>query len=371
VSDADKYEAIFRRIEDIAGIDRTPRLLKQINTLELSEYEKRHDLLLDIGYEAANFEVWRKHRVFTQCEWTTLLLGLEPMKLDAEFPTSDRFGALVKTVDAWLVVHRLMNDWLRDAKVVSENPGVVKQGSRIQNDSYSREDFIKAANTVGLPIPPLLLHSPVPKARPTNEGPEWVFRKSNREGFWEIGIRSDPILLKALSGFEDIAYAIKAEGHDFSPLALPGSQSIDLPDTTTASDVPCHDEPWTGFGSDDVADNKARASFKDAEKKLLDDIEIAQETGDSVAVMRAQTQLDELKVFMQDTTRPGGKPRKLSAGDPIEKAASAARERKRRAIKALRRANLDDMADHLDKNFRVAKRQISYVNGLPFPEWQM
>ncbi len=54
MSDSDEYQKIYRRIEDMAGVDRTPRLLEQINGLELSNFELRLKLLIDIGYQRAN-----------------------------------------------------------------------------------------------------------------------------------------------------------------------------------------------------------------------------------------------------------------------------------------------------------------------------
>ena len=129
MSISEEYEAIYRRIEDIAGIDRTPRVLEQINALELSDYEKRQDLLLDIGYTPVNYVIWGNLRVFSQCEWTSLLVGIEPIRPDIQFPNPDEFDVLIRTVDAWMVIHSLVGDQLRDVTPEKLNPEVLKRDS--------------------------------------------------------------------------------------------------------------------------------------------------------------------------------------------------------------------------------------------------
>ena len=131
----------------------------------------------------------------------------------------------------------------------------------------------------------------------------------------------------------DIKHAISTEGRDFSPLELPGSRSeegdnvvADSPSSSNhGSDIgivdgkPSDDRAWTGFGSDDVADSRARNEYEKARQKLLDDIEIAVDTGDTAEENRAKDQLIELESYMNQATRPGGQSRKLATGDPIEK----------------------------------------------------
>lgn len=379
---SDEYEAIYRRIEDLAGIDRTPRLLVQINVLELSEFDRRLDLLLDIGYKPVNYAVWGKLKVFSQCEWTNLLLGIEPMKPDIQFPNPDDFDVLIRAVDAWLIVHRLVGDQLRNVTPERSAPEVIKRdGVGIPNNSYAKSDLITATNFVSLPISCHLEHSTNDLLRSQDEPPIWVLRKVSG-GFWEVGNEARPKKLKAITAFMDIEYAISTEGQDFSPLKLPGNQSEKGDNMTADSsssnigwdvggvDVDQTDNrDWTGFGSDDVADSTAREQYRNARQKLLNDIEIAVDTGDAAEENRAQDQLGQLELYMNQVTRPGGKSRKLSAGDPIEKATAAARDRKSTAIKKIEEAGLHEIAKHLKDCYLVRKRQVSYTKGHPFPEW--
>lgn len=383
MSISDEYEAIYRRIEDLAGIDRTPRLLEQINALDLTDYDKRLYLLLDIGYKPANYPVWGNLSVFTQCEWTNLLFGLEPMKADIQFPSPDDFDVLIRTVDAWLIIHRLVGDQFGNVRPARSNPEVIKRDRlSIPNNSYTKSDLITATRSASLPISCHIEHPTNKSLRSRGEQPIWILRKS-AGGFWEVGNEANPETLKAVTAFMDIAYAIGAEGRDFSPLKLPGNQSeegdkvgANSPslsenglETSSIDGKPSDDRSWTGFGSDDVADAKARRNYKHARQKLLDDIEIAHETGNSAEEDEAQGRLDELELFMNETTMPGGKSRKLSAGDPIEKATANARDRKSTAIKKIEEAGLHDMAKHLKDCYLVKKREVAYIKGHPFPEW--
>ena len=129
------------------------------------------------------------------------------------------------------------------------------------------------------------------------------------------------------------------------------------------------DRAWTGFGSDDIADSKARRNYENARQRLRNDIDIARETRDSTAENVAKGNLDELEIFMNDLTMPGGKSRKLSIGDPIEKATAAARDRKSTAITKIKEAGLHDMAKHLKDCYLVRKREVTYVTGHPYPKW--
>ena len=121
MSISDEYNEIYRRIEELVGVDE-PTVLRQINSLELSDYERRRHLLLKIGYEPAKYDVWPNLHVLSQCEWTNLLLGTEPMDPNIRFPNPDNFWGLIRSVKAWLVIHRLVADNLRTATPANRRP---------------------------------------------------------------------------------------------------------------------------------------------------------------------------------------------------------------------------------------------------------
>jgi len=152
--DSDEYEKTYRRIEDMAGVDRTPRLLEQINALAISDYERRLELLVDIGYEPAKHEFWQHVEVFSLSEWSSLLIGIEPMKTDVRHPNPDPFDVLIRTVNVWLSIHRLIGDKLLDIDAEKEQPAIVKSGrDALLNDSYRKADLIAATIAAAIPIP--------------------------------------------------------------------------------------------------------------------------------------------------------------------------------------------------------------------------
>lgn len=383
MSSRDEYEAIYRRIEDLAGIDRTPRLLAQINALEPSDYEERLELLLDIGYMPTNYSVWGNLDVFSQCEWTNLLFGLEPMKPDVQFPNPDDFDVLIRTVGAWLVVNRLIGDQLRYVSAAKISQEIIKKDrDAIPNNSYSKTDLLAATSAVFLPVPRQLGHLTDKSVLSSDEKPNWILRKI-AGGIWEVGNKAQPEKLKAVTGFMDMAFAIRAEGKELSPLELPGNRSeeSDIVRVNLASSPESRsdigsvdgkipdDQAWTGFGSDDVADKKARTQYRVARQKLIAEVETAIETGNTDAAAEAQSCLDELEHYMSDVTMPGGRSRKLSKGDLIEKATAAARDRKATALNKLKEAGLHDMVSHLRDYYKTRKREVAYIKGYPFPHW--
>ena len=377
MSNTDEYETILRRIEDMAGIDRTPRLLDKLNKLDFADHDSRLDILLDIGYKPADFRIWGNLRVFSQCEWTNLILGIEPMNPNIRFPNPDEFLTLLHTVDAWLVIHRLIDDQLKGAKTERTNPEVVKHDTgRIPNSSFEKSDLIAATSSVSVPIPCHLGNTTDISVGSQKNNPEWVFRKLSGD-FWEIGTMQDCRKLKGVTAFLDMAYAIDAEGKDINPLDLPGSQSIEREhvnqsETTNRehTNSPEDDGPgWTGFGSDDVADSNYRHQIKKVLEKLKNDIEIAKETGDRSQEERARAELEDLQLYADQLTRPGGKSRKLTIGDPVVKATHAARDRKKTAISKINDANLPEVAKHLNDCYLVRNRSVTYMSGPPNPKW--
>ena len=108
MSTSDEYRAIYRRIHKSGGFLNTPKCLEQINALGQSDYEERLELLIDIGYKQTNFDVWKHFEVLSECEWTNLLIGIEPMKPDVPYPHPDDFNVLISTVSVWLVLNRLI-----------------------------------------------------------------------------------------------------------------------------------------------------------------------------------------------------------------------------------------------------------------------
>ena len=65
MSDADQYKKIYQRIERLAGLDPTPRLLQEINSLGLSDFGQRLTRLVELGYQPTDHEVWKDMMVLS------------------------------------------------------------------------------------------------------------------------------------------------------------------------------------------------------------------------------------------------------------------------------------------------------------------
>lgn len=219
--------------------------------------------------------------------------------------------------------------------------------------------------------------------RSDTHSPNWILRKMSGDR-WQVGEESNFETFSHSNGFADFAYVIvAAEEKDITPLMLPGSrteESDNLPKgvaTTPSSNVhmggfPGGDEEpptWTGFGSDNYADPAAARQYQRAGDNLHEEIDAAIETGNESAEGDARSRLVELEHYINETTMPGGKPRKITTGDPIERATSNARERKRHIVKKLKNAGLDQIAAYIDDSYSIRKRTVSYVPRQPFPNW--
>jgi len=210
-------------------------------------------------------------------------------------------------------------------------------------------------------------------------GPRWLFRELSG-GFWEFGEESNPVRLKFLKGFADMAYAFAMTDCNISPWALPGAPSkpSNRPvDTTPHSGAYITQGPWFGFGSDAVSDTRALYEYRDERAELADCIEAAIDTGNFDL---AETLQKEWKWYRREMNnslvkgyRPGqeyfGRRKKLNTADPVIKATRSARDRKKTAIQKFREAGLVVMADYLNASYIVQTRNIVYIPQEPFPVW--
>lgn len=210
-------------------------------------------------------------------------------------------------------------------------------------------------------------------------GPRWLFRELTG-GFWEIGEESNPVRLKSIKGFADMAYALAMTDCNISPWALPGAPSkrCNKPiDTTPCSGAYITQGPWIGFGSDEVSDTSALHEYRDRRAELADLIEIAIETGDFDLAEALHREWKWYKQEMNNSLvkgyRPGqehlGRRKKLNTADPVIKATRSARDRKKTAIQKFREAGLGVIADYLNASYIVQTRNIVYIPQEPFPVW--
>ena len=210
-------------------------------------------------------------------------------------------------------------------------------------------------------------------------GPRWLFRELSG-GFWEFGEESNPVRLKSVKGFADMAYAFAMTDSNISPWALPGTPSkrSDKPiNTSPNSGAYVTQGPWFGFGSDEVSDTSALYEYRDERAELADQIEAAIDTGDFDL---AETLNEEWKWYKREMNnslvkgyRPGqeyfGKRKKLNTADPVIKATRSARDRKKTAIQKIRESGLVEMADYVNESYVVQTRNIVYIPQAPFPVW--
>ena len=225
----------------------------------------------------------------------------------------------------------------------------------------------------------------LPPAKPTKSdsgdesagtGAIWVFRETP-DGTWECGDQSAPTIIKGVTGFFDMAFAIRNTGEKLSPAQLPGGKDafaevFDLEESLLeAPEAGLHepDGPFLGHGSDYIMDPKALRQARKERKKIICDIEVAKETGDDASLADAEQRLLDLEDCLGDATTPWGQLKKLDGGDLVVKGTKNARDRKRTALKKLRSAGLTEMAGHLKNHYKTPKRMIIYLDGEPFPKW--
>lgn len=347
MSISDEYDEIYRRIEGLVGVDE-PTVLRKINSLELSDYERRRHLLLKIGYEPAKYDVWPNLHVLSQCEWTNLLLGTEPMDPNIRFPSPDNFCVLIRSVKAWLVIHRLVADNLRIATPANRRPIIEKKDlEAFSNDSYSKSDLIKATSSAGLHIPVEL--------QPRTEvaiSPVWVFRPAATSK-WEVGAEGNTKLLPLRKGFEDLSKALRNPNEDVL--------------RTIIGEDP--DAFLHTFGSDNVLDSRYKAELQDQIAEIKESISMAHDEGETDLVEEYEAALEELEDCLKCGTRPGYAAKRLDAGDPLKAITNRIRNRKRTIVKNLREAELDEIADHIEDQYQVGDWSVTYFAGGVMPSW--
>ena len=347
MSTSDEYNAIYRRIGALVDIDK-PTLLREVNSLELSDYEQRRELLLKIGYKPAKYHIWFNLYVLSQCEWTNLLLGTEPMDPSIRFPNPDDFGVLIRSVKAWLVMHRLVADNLRKATPTNRRPLIEKKDlEAFPNDSYNKSDLIKATSSAGLHIPVEL--------RPEAEvalSPTWVFRPAATRK-WEVGVEDDTKLLPPRKGFEDLSKALRHPNEDVLRMIIGEDPNAYLP----------------SFGADAQIDSRYKAEIQKDIAEIKESLSIARDEGNSSLVEEYEAELEQLEVHLKRGTKPGFAAKRLDAGHPVKVMTNTIRNRKRTIVKNLREAELDGMADHIEKQYDVGDWSVTYLEGGVMPSW--
>ncbi len=299
MSNSDEYKSVYRRIEKLAGFDRTGTRLEQINALDLSDYDKRRNLLLEIGYQPANFDVWKHVVVFSQFEWTNLIIGIEPMNPNIIFPNRDQFNELIWSVDCWSMIHRLIADNLRKAKVETKRPSISKMIKNISNtfsnDSYSIADYVGATERIGLPIPAELYESIAITSSELGAGERcWIFRRlaSNQ---WEIGKEGETKRLKGVLGFHDLMFALQNRGKDVELETMVGVHAGTLPDFSAAYEI----------------DDEARRQVQAKIDKIQESIELAKSDGDLDLVEQYEIDKAPYEKYLREGTKPSGNARLL------------------------------------------------------------
>ncbi len=352
MSSSDEYEEIYRRIQRSAGIDGIPRLLALINALELSDYDKRLELLSDIGYTPTNFDVWKNLEVLSQCEWTNLLIGVEPMKPDVPFPNPDDFNVLISSVNVWPVFHRLIHDKLLNVTAEMTRPAIMKKGKEaFSNDSYRKADFIRATESLGLPIPAELyesIGSTSSEIEAEADEQRWIFRRlaSNQ---WEIGKEGATKRLRGVLGFHDLMFAIQNRGKDIELETMVGMHANSLPD----------------FGVDEEIDETTRVQVRKAIADLQENIESAKSANKFDLVDQYEADKAKYENYLRSSTKPGGMARALDKGNPKKKLAVTLRNRQFTVKKNLDAAGLSTIASHFVRHYKVTDYSVSYC---PLPD---
>ncbi len=348
MSDSDEYQKIYRRIEDMAGVDRTPRLLEQINGLELSNFELRLKLLIDIGYQRANLDVWKHIVVLSQCEWTNLIIGIEPLNPNIRYPNPDEFNELIWSVKCWSTLHRLIADKLRTAKVESERPAIEKNIRKelceLSNNSYHKKDLVEATKSLGFPIPTEFCESmalPTGEIEPTEQ--RWIFRRlaSNQ---WEIGEEGSTKRIKGVLGFHDLMFAIQNQGNDIELETM----------------ICIHVGTLPNHGADQEVDFVAKAQIRKAIADLQVNIDLAQSEGEFDLAEQYQADQAKYEDYLLKSTKPGGEARSLDAGNPKKKLAVALRDRQRTVTNKLKDAGLFAIAAHFASHYKITDYSVSY-----------
>lgn len=347
MSSSDEYRAIYRRIQKSAGIDGVPQLLALINALELSDYVERLDLLIDIGYKKANFDVWKHFEVLSECEWTNLLIGIEPMKPDEQYPNPDDFNVLISSVNVWLVFHRLIHDKLLSSTAEIERPKIVKRGKEaFSNDSYRKADFTRVTESLGIPAPGELYDSTgwtSGEFEAETGEQRWIFRRlaSNR---WEIGEEGATKRLKGVLGIHDLMFAIQNRGKDIKLETMIGAHTKRLPDFSVEEEI------------DDTAMTQVQRAIDD----IQENIDLAQLEGEFSLVEQYEKDKAPLENYLQSGTKPGGNARSLDAGNPRKKLARTLRNRFLTVNNNLKAADLSTIAGHFVSHYKITDYSVSY-----------
>ena len=346
MSKSDEYEAIYRRI--IAGIDRTPRLLKQINKLDLSDYDERRKLLLEIGYQPANYDLWKHIVVLSQFEWINLIIGIEPMNPNINSPNPDKFNELIWGVDCWSMMHRLVANKLINARIEIKRSEIQKMikntPETFSNDSYCIADFMDATESLSLHIPSGLRESIISTSDEieTDER-RWIFRRiANNQ--WEIGEEGASQRLKGVLGFHDLYFAIQNSGKDIELESMVGAPAGELPN----------------FGSGEMIDRQYILQVENAINDIQQSIDIAKSEKKDDLVRDYEDDKTKLVKILRTGTRPGGKPRKLDEGNPKKKIAIMLRNRQETVQKKLEAASLLAVAKHFKAHYKVTDYSVSY-----------
>ena len=226
-------------------------------------------------------------------------------------------------------------------------PAIMKKGKEaFSNNSYRKAEFIRATESLGLPIPAELYESiALTSGEIEAETGEqrWIFRRlaSNQ---WEIGKEGATKRLSGVLGFHDLMFAIQNRGKDIELEMMVGVHANRLPD----------------FGVDEEIDDKAKVQVQKAIADLQENIELAKSSNEFDLVEQYEADQAKYENYLRSSTKPGGMARALDKGNPKKKLAVTLRNRQFTVKKNLDAAGLSTIASHFVRHYKVTDYSVSY-----------
>lgn len=177
-------------------------------------------------------------------------------------------------------------------------------------------------------------------------------------GKWNVGMADTPVLLKHHKFFDDLSTGIRSPDQ----CILRALMGLDTDQVLyTPTNPPTYDEAARR------AIQEAKISIKKEIKDITQNIKDAKKACEYDLVESYRKDLADQKKNksdLEDATKVDlispKKSRPLDDGDPFKEVTKCIRERKRRALKAMKDAGLSDEADDLDRCFDVPTRSVIF-----------
>ncbi|MFD0078102.1 ATP-binding protein [Streptomyces sp. NPDC127166] len=171
----------------------------------------------------------------------------------------------------------------------------------------------------------------------------------HRDGqLWTLGYAGRTVVLKDAKGLHDLALLLSCPGREILATRL-----------LTGEDLPSP-------GSDEVADDQARAAYRARLDRLDEEIADARADDDLPRLTHAEEERDELIAELRRVYGLGGRRRRL--GDPGERARTTVTARIRDAMRRIEREH-PDLGRHLSASVTTG-RACAYHPGQPV-HWQL